>query len=316
MPRSNIIAIGAGLVSSLLSLAAAVGAGLGLVLAYFALLPILLIGLSQDRKAAIFAILFGVVGVTLLSNIYQGMIYSVSIALPAWLIISTSLIPKIENNASSIEVPIGEILSRLAFLGGILLIISAIIFSDRSGDLSQNIEVLLLKLIQNNQPDLNITANHRLLIAGTVPLFPTIVFSSWLLMIIVNTIVAQAILIKAKVNFRPAFQYLKIRAPEWIYWAFITSGIFTLIGPDNFEFISRNLTTIFLIPFLFIGLGVIHTVARTFRSPTTILIPLYFFIVISSWLTIIAVLIGFFERWTNFRQKLKSDAPRDNSTTE
>jgi hypothetical protein len=315
MPRSTIIAIGAGLVSSLLSLAAA-GSGLGLLLAYFALLPILLIGLSQDRRAAIFAILFGMFGVVLLSNIYQGLLYSISIALPAWLIISTSLTSKIKNNISSLEVPIGEILSRLAFLGGILLIISAIIFSDKPDNLSQSIEVLLYKLIQNNHPDLNITENHRLLVTGTVPLFPTIVFSSWLLMIIISTMVAQAILIKAKVNLRPVFQYSKIKAPEWIYWTFVTSGIFTLIGPDNFEYISRNLTAIFLIPFLFIGLGVIHTVARTFSSPTIVLIPLYFFIVISSWSTIIAVLIGFFERWTDFRQKFKSNTPGDNSTTE
>ncbi len=315
MPRSTIIAIGAGLVSSLLSLAA-VGSGLGLLLAYFALLPILLIGLSQDRRAATFAILFGVFGVVLLTNIYQGMVYSISIAFPAWLIISTSLTPKIKDKTSLVEVPIGEILSRLAFLGGIVLIISALIFSDKPDNLSQSIEVLLYKLIQNNHPDLNITANHRLLVTGTVPLFPTIVFSSWLLMIIVSTMVAQSILIKAKANLRPAFQYSKITAPEWIYWAFATSGIFTLIGPDNFEYVSRNLTAILLIPFLFIGLGVIHTVARTFRSPTIVLIPLYFFIVISSWSTIITVLIGFFETWANFRQKFKSNAPGDDSTTE
>ena len=308
------IAIGAGLVSSLLSLAA-ISSGLGLILAYFALLPILLIGLSQDRRAAIFAIFFGMFGVVLLSNIYQGMLYGISIAFPAWLIISTSLTPKIKN-MSPIKVPIGEILSRIAFLGGILLIISAIIFSDETDNLSQNIEVLLYKLIQNNHPDLSITANHRLLVTSTVPLFPTIVFSSWLLMIIVSTVVAQAILIKAKINLRPAFQYSKIMAPEWLYWAFATSGIIIIIGPDNFEYISRNLTAIFLIPFLFIGLGVIHTVARTFRSPTIVLVPLYFFIVISSWSTIIAVLIGFFERWANFRQKFKSNSLGDNSPTE
>jgi hypothetical protein len=315
MPRSTIIAIGAGLVSSLLSLAA-VGSGLGLLLAYFALLPILLIGLSQDRRAAIFAILFGVLGIVLLSDIYQGMVYSISIAFPAWLIISTSFTPKIKDKTSLVEIPIGEILSRLAFLGGIVLIISALIFSDKPNNLSQSIEVLLYKLIQNNHPDLNMTANHRLLVTGMVPLFPTIVFSSWLLMTIVSTMVAQSILIKAKANLRPAFQYSEITAPEWIYWAFATSGIFTLIGPDNFEYVSRNLTAIFLIPFLFIGLGVIHTVARTFRSPTIVLIPLYFFIVISSWSTIITVLIGFFETWANIRKKFKSNAPGDDTTTE
>jgi hypothetical protein len=173
---------------------------------------------------------------------------------------------------------------------------------------------LLYKLIQNNHPDLNITANHRLLVASTVPLFPTIVFSSWLLMMIISTSVAQTILIKAKLNLRPAFQYSKIKAPNWIYWAFTISGIFILIGPNDFEYVSRNLTTIFLIPFLFIGLGVIHTIARTFRSPTIVLIPLYFFIVVLSWPTIVAVVIGFFERWTNLRQKIEINSLENKST--
>ena len=313
MPSSTIIAIGAGLVSSLLSLSAAFSPGLGLLLAYFALLPILLIGLSKHHRAAIFTIVFGILGVVLLSNTYQGILYSISVALPAWLIISTSQIPKINNNISPVELPIGEILSRLAFLGGILLIISSIIFSDRSGGLSQSIEVFLYKLIQNNHPNLKITENYRLLVAGTVPLFPTIVFSSWLLMIIISTLVAQTILIKAKINVRPAFQYIKIKMPEWIYWTFITSGIFTLIGPINFEYVSRNLTVIFLIPFLFVGLSVIHTAARTLRSPTIVLIPLYFFMIALSWPAIIAVLIGFFERWTHFKQKINSSNLGDRS---
>ena len=52
MPRSNAIAVGAGLVSSLLSSAAAIGPGLGLLLTYFSILPILLVGLSQGKKSS------------------------------------------------------------------------------------------------------------------------------------------------------------------------------------------------------------------------------------------------------------------------
>ena len=313
MPRETIIAIGAGLVSALLSVAATFGSGLGLLLAYFALLPILIIGLSQGHRAAIFATLSGMFSVILLSNIYQGMLYCVSIALPAWLIVLTALAPQTTNNTSSKMVPIGEIIARLVVLGGIFMVISAIIFFGEPGDLPHNIEVLLNKLIANNRPNLNITTNHHLVVEGMVPLFPAIAVSSWLLMSVINTVVAQAILIKADINLIPAFQYSKITAPEWIYWAIVSSGVLVLIGSGTFEYVGRNLTVILLIPFLFTGLGVIHTAARQLRSPAIALIIFYFCIPISSWPTFIAVLLGFFERWTKFRQKLTSTIPKDKS---
>ena len=162
-------------------------------------------------------------------------------------------------------------------------------------------------MIMSNSHSLTSTANHQLLVDRMVPFFPAIIFLSWLLMIIINTVVSQAILIKAGINLKPAFQYSKIKAPEWIYWIFAASGLLILIGPNNLEYVSRNLTAIILIPFLFIGLSVVHTAARTFQSPSLILFPLYFFIIISSWLTFIAILVGFFEKWTKIRQKFKSN---------
>ena len=316
MPRETIIVIGAGLVSALLSIAATFGSGLGLLLAYFALLPIIVIGLSRGHRTATFATLSGMFGAILLSNIYQGMLYCISIALPAWLIVFTALIPQTTNNTSSQLIPIGEIISRLAVLGGIFVVISSIIFFDKPGDLPHTIEVFLNKLIAHNRPNLNITTNHRLLVEQMVPLFPAIAVSSWLLMSVINTVVAQAILIKADLNLIPAFQYSKITAPEWLYWALVSSGVIVLTGSGTFEYVGRNLAIIFLIPFLFTGLGVIHTAARQFRSPVIALIIFYFFTIILSWPAFIAILLGFFERWTNFRQKFLPTIPKDKSKLE
>ena len=309
MPTSTAISIGAGLVSSLLSAAAVIGSGVGLLLAYFSILPILLVGLSQGKKAANFATLSGIIGAALLSSTHQGIFYSISIAFPAWLIILTAFAPQREHTTPSKQIPIGEIISRLVILGGIILILSASILFDNLGDLAKDIESLLYKMIMSNSHSLTSTANHQLLVERMVPFFPAIIFLSWLLMIIINTVVSQAILVKAGINLKPAFQYSKIKAPEWIYWIFAASGLLILIGPNSLEYVSRNLTAIILIPFLFIGLSVVHTAARTFRSPSLILFPLYFFIIISSWPTFIAILVGFFEKWTKIRQKFKSDTP-------
>ena len=60
MYKETTVAIGAGLASALLSVAIAFGSGLGLLLVYFALLPILLIGLSQGQRSVSIAAVAGV----------------------------------------------------------------------------------------------------------------------------------------------------------------------------------------------------------------------------------------------------------------
>ena len=94
MPRETIIAIGAGLASALMSTAVAFGSGIGLVLAYFAMLPILLIGLSQGTRSSSIAAIVGIIGAVFLTNIFQAGLFGLSVALPAWLIVRYTLLTK------------------------------------------------------------------------------------------------------------------------------------------------------------------------------------------------------------------------------
>ena len=91
MYRETTVAIGAGLASALLSVSIAFGSGLGLLLVYFALLPILLIGLSQGQRSVSIAAVAGLFSTIFFTNIFQGAIYGVSVALPAWLIVQYGL---------------------------------------------------------------------------------------------------------------------------------------------------------------------------------------------------------------------------------
>jgi uncharacterized protein YybS (DUF2232 family) len=311
MPLGTIIVIAAGLVSALFSTAAVFGSGLGLLLAYFALMPILLIGLSRGRQAVNFTTLCGVISAFVLSSPYQGILYCATIALPAWLIVHTALTPQTKNKTKSNIIPIGEIISRLVFLSAIILIASIIIFLDKPSDVALAVETFLKKIIAYNRPDAIITTNDQILVERVVPVFPVIVVSSWLLMAFINAVVAQAILIKAGINIKAAFSYSRINVPEWLYWALSGSVASILFGSENIEYIGRNLSLVFLIPFLFIGLSVIHKIANQFRSPTLVLITFYVLMVISSWPTYMAVMLGFFEKWTNFRKKIKPRLPKD-----
>ncbi len=310
MHRETIIAIGAGLVSALLSVAVTFGSGIGLLLAYFALLPILLIGLSQGLRSASIATSAGIIGTIFLTNIFQGAIFAVSVALPAWIIVRYTLMTKTARDSSIQWLPAGEVLARLAALGGIILIISAITFFDAPGGLSKTIEEFLDKML-SARFQFGSPADRHLLVERLVPFFPAITVSSWVLMAIINSVLAQSILLKAGRNLRPAIPYSKISVPEWIYWGIVGAGTLALIGSGSFEYTGRNLAVVLAIPFFLVGLSVVHTLVRQLRSPGVALVAFYFFMVISSWAIFVAAVIGFFEAWNQLRQKFSTPLPID-----
>jgi len=315
MYKETSIAIGAGLASALLSVAIAFGSGLGLLLVYFALLPILLIGLSQGHRSGSIAALVGVFGTIFLTNIFQGALYGVSVALPAWLVVRYGLMSQTARDGSTTWFPIGEILARLAALGGIALVLGAITYFDAEGGIVKVIEEFLDKILaarlQFGSP-----AQRHLLVERLVPLFPAISAASWILMTLINSLIAQTILIKAGRNLRPAVRYSSINAPEWLYWGLVGAGLMALLGSGSFEYVGRNLAIVLAIPFFFIGLDVIHTLAKLLRSPSIALTAFYFLMVISSWAIFVVAIIGFFEEWNDLRHRFGAPATEKDETNE
>ena len=302
MYKETIVAIGAGLASALLSVAIAFGSGLGLLLVYFALLPILLIGLSQGQRSVSIAAVAGIFGTIFLTNIFQGALYGVTVALPAWLVVRYGLMNQTARDGSITWFPIGEILARLAALGGIALVLGAITYFDAPGGIVKVIEEFLDKILaarlQFGSP-----AQRHLLVERLVPLFPAISAASWILMALINGILAQSILIRAGRNLRPAVQYSSISVPEWLYWGIVGAGAMALLGTGSFEYVGRNLAIVLAIPFFFVGLGVINTLAKLLRSPGIALAAFYFLMVISSWAIFVVAVIGFFEEWNDLRHR-------------
>ena len=315
MYRETTVAIGAGLASALLSVAIAFGSGLGLLLVYFALLPILLIGLSQGQRSVSIAAVAGLFGTIFLTNIFQGALYGVSVALPAWLIVRYGLNSQTTRDGSTIWFPIGEILARLAALGGIALVLGAITYFDAPGGFVKVIEEFLDKILAARLQFGSPTQRHQL-VERLVPLFPAISAASWILMASINGILAQSILIRAGRNLRPAVHYSSISAPEWLYWGLVGAGALTLLRSGSFEYVGRNLAIVLGIPFFFIGLGVIHTLARLLRSPSIALTAFYFLMVISSWAIFVVAIIGFFEKWNDLRHRFGAPATKEDDDEE
>jgi hypothetical protein len=301
MLRDILVAIGAGLASTILFLSLVFGTKMGFLPAYFAPLPLLLIGLNKGIRPATIATIFGCFSALIVANIFQAMLFGISVAIPALLIVRYTTMAKKVADGVVEWLSIGDTLARLATLGGIILI-TTVTYFDTTGSIAKSTEVFLEKVITAS---LHFSApiDQQKLVEHLVPLFPAMVVSSWILMTLINSLFSQAILIKLAKNLRPPVRYSEITLPEWLYWLIIFSGSVALLSTGDIEYIARNLTFILAIPFFLIGLTVFHTFASLFRSPAFVLVAFYLFVTISIWAIFLVAITGFLEEWSQLRRK-------------
>ena len=312
MLQTIMIACGTGILSAIMSVAFNFGTGIGLIIAYFALLPLLLLGLSRGFIYALIASIIGAFGLAFTTGFSQGILYSISVAIPACLIIYLALSSSKSDDGSTHWRPIGDVFSSLTIWGCTILIILAITQINSPGGLISSIEVFLNRVIEN-RIHLSPLSTRQMLIDRLIPLFPALIIFSWMLMTVINSVLAQKVLLKANMNVRPETKYSDITIPEWNYWFLAFAVIFMFIGSGNFEFIVRNIAFILMSPFFLVGLAVVHILTKRFRLSSIVLITFYFLLIISTWIILVSVMIGFFEPWTRLRHKFSRNTNTKNT---
>ena len=301
MHKGIVFAFGCGFASAMMSTSGQSGSGLGVLLANFAMFPIIMIGLARGTKSTAIAALAGVVAVTTFSSIFAGGIYGFTIGIPSWLLVRYGLMNRANPSGSVEWYPVGNALAKLAGYGAIAIAIAAIANMESEGGFRGAVEHLLDKLFTSRLGGSDV--ERSLLVDRTVEFFPGIAVAGWLLLISINAILAQGILTRRGVQVRPTPNYSRLEAPEWLYWAWVGSAILTLFGGPHATYIGFNLVIIFTAPFFFIGLGIIHLLVKNLSLPILALSAVYIFIVILGWPMLAVAGLGFFEQWLGLRKK-------------
>jgi predicted branched-subunit amino acid permease len=61
---------------------------------------------------------------------------------------------------------------------------------------------------------------------------------------------------------------------------------------------------VFAVPYVFLGLAVIHTLVRRWSHPSWLLAALYAALVLLGWPILAVLLLGFVEDWAHLRRRL------------
>ena len=308
MQRAQLIPLGAGVVAALLHLSVTLGSPGAFMLAYFAQAPIVATGLALGFMPAAVAAAIAAVLVALGSpGVGALSLFVLTSALPVLIIVYFAIQNRIrdgEGEDGSVEwYPVGRLLGWLTFLALVAFVAAYLVFLGAENGVRGATETYLrtvLGALRNVQAD---TAAVDQLITTMAAIFPAVAAASWLLMIVVNGVMAQKFLTASGKNLRPIPAYSEIEVPIWPAAVVIFGALVAIFG-GNAGFFGINVMLIGTIPFFFIGLAVLHSISAAWPGRLFLLVGAYLFLVLLVWPAAIIALLGLIEHWVRLRERM------------
>lgn len=299
------IAVGAGSLSALGFLASLSGLPGALLVVYFASLPLMMAGLTLGPRAVAIAGATGAVLCGLAGNGVVAALFALGNAVPAWLVTRQALLQSPGGAAGDPRswYPPGSILCGLAlFAAGILLAAGVAVQLGGEGGFRAAIAGALDEVFQTMAPDLAATDRTRA-VEFMIPVFPGSAGTSWVLMLVINGVLAQGLVARMGRNLRPVTRFVELTLPQWASWPLVLAAAAALVGSGDLEYLGRNLAMVLATPFFFLGLAVVHVMARRSPLPGVVLAVFYVVVLFSVWSAMAVAGIGLIEQWVGLRRR-------------
>ena len=299
------IVLTAGVASGLVFVAPSANASVGLlVINYFAQLPLLLVGLSLGTMSVATAGLAALVSITVVIGLAGALQYLVVFVIPAMVVVNRSLLSRAGPDGTTEWYPTGNLLAILAGYGAIAFVAVLIMLAGQDGGLRGVIQDAIVAFITMFTPavpegDLIVIAEHWALSV------PAMIVMSWMLMIVINSAIAQSTLVVSAKNFRPTPRYSYFELPRWLAAILAAALAVWALGTDDVAFIGRTLSMVFATPYFLLGLAVVHRLVRKWPARHLFLTIFYIMLLlILDWPSFAAVVgLGFAEQWFGLRRR-------------
>jgi hypothetical protein len=302
MPQTLGLAVLAGVVSSALFLCLLTGVPGMVLFAYFVQLPLMLAGLAMGPTASMVAVVSALLINGVIAGAVATMIYGVIQALPALIVVRQALLAR--QDGGNVEwYPPGLLLAQLTCVAGLGIGLAFLLLLDHPGGLQGAIEAFLASaLVEMGAIEAEAVSSAEL--GPWMFLFPGLMATSWLVMVVLNAVLAQALTVRLGWNRRPSPDLTRLELPSWLWPALGAAGLVALLGEHGWGFLGRSLLIVFVVPYVFLGLAVIHTLVRRWSHPSWLLAALYAALVLLGWPILAVLLLGFVEDWAHLRRRL------------
>ena len=294
-------AVLAGLISSALFLALSSGVPGIVLLAYFIQLPLLFVGLTLGLAASVIAAASAVLVCSLIAGVIAAALFALIQAIPAVLVIRQTLLSRRQNGKVEWYPP-GLVLAQLATFAALCIIAGYLVVLGHPGGLQGMLsEFIGATLAELSGAETGATASAEL--SGWMFLFPGLMAASWLVMVVVNGAIAQALAVHLGLNRRPSPALGELELPGWLWPAIGVAALLAVLGDDGLGFLGRSLLIVLVVPYIFLGLAVIHAFARRWSHRRLALTIFYGGVMLLGWPLLAVLLLGFVEDWAHVRQR-------------
>ena len=294
------IAVLCGGVSACLYLALLLSSPGAMILVYLTQLPLFFAGLWFGAAAAAIAGLSGAVVLFAAGDILAAAIFAALNAVPVVVLVRQALLARRDADGTLVWYPPGRLTVWVAALGIAGIGVALLLLGGPEGlqtTLRDVIARALDRLSENTLPDRDRVA------ATLAALIPGIAAASWMVMAIINGALAQGLLARFRLAWRPSPDLAQLGLPRWLTLALGVAVVATLLG-DSWRFLGINLIIALSVPFCLGGLAVLHAAVRRLPHPGIALVAFYMLAGMFGWPLLVAAALGLVEAWLGLRRRL------------
>jgi hypothetical protein len=294
------IAVLCGGLSACLYLALLLSSPGAMILVYLTQLPLFVAGLWLGVAAAAIAGLSGALILLATGDVLAAAIFAALNAVPVVLLVRQALLARRASDGTLVWYPPGRLAVWLAALGIAGIGAALLLLGGPEGLQAVLREVIaraLDRLSENSLPDRDRVA------ATLASLIPGIAAASWMIMAVINGALAQGLLARFGVAWRPSPDLAQLGLPRWLTAALGVAAAMTLLG-GSWRFLGINLIIALSVPFCLGGLAVFHAAARRLPHPGIALVAFYTLAGMFGWPLLAAAMLGLVEAWLGLRRRL------------
>lgn len=293
-------AIALGVAAGGLYLAVVLGSPGALILVYLTQLPLFAAGLWLGVGAAAIAGLTAALMLLAASDLLAAAVFTALNVVPVTLLVRQALLARTQPDGTVVWYPPGLLTGWLTAMALAGIGVAVIIYGGPEG-----LHTALREVIQGALDHLHFQpgAADEGDVADTLALVvPGIIAASWMVMAIINATLAQGLLARFKLNWRPSPDLAQLNLPMWLSLALAAAAALTLLGSVG-RFFGVNAIVTLTVPFCLGGLGVVHALTRRLSNARFVLVLFYVLAALFGWPLIVATMLGLVEPWLGLRRR-------------
>lgn len=199
----------------------------------------------------------------------------------------------------------------LAMLGALLFLLAGLAFMGQPGGLHAALVAQFQSMLAQGAAQGAVLPNAAALdqMADLVARVLPVAMGFWYLgAMALNAALAQRLVLRFGLGQRPPVMFSALELPRW-YWPLpLLIAALVLLLPEGPRYLASGVAEILALPFLMVGLAVVHMAARRASSPRLALFAFYLAFFVLAPVILVVIGLGFAERWANLRGRISARA--------